>query len=402
MSTVALPELRHSRSLRKLPDQEIRLRRTPRLLTLPSNCPSPKNPNILTPTPSLHFIDNQLLPSRAQHHKNALKESLPKPFSISQEHRAKLSTNSYGVSKAYAVITHPGLVRNYNEDRACISINMLKKQSNSDKSLPKCSYFSIFDGHGGSSCADFLRNNLHQYIIQEESFPSNPKQAIEKACSKAEQEFMKRAQGEVVDSSGSCCIFALFVGDMCYVANVGDSRAILSCERGSKVKALSRDHKPSDEVEKCRIIDAGGSLYQTPFGYNKFGPVRVNPGRLSVSRTFGDIEAKIPSMGGIPNVISSVPEIMSFKITDEYDFIILGSDGIFDQLTNKEIITQAWRADCWESENIHHRCGAAVESIIQLAFERRATDNLTTMMIALKGFKKAAKSRLRHRITPVV
>lgn len=36
------------------------------------------------------------------------------------------------------------------------------------------------------------------------------------------------------------------------------------------------------------------------------------PGRLSVSRTFGDIEAKRPKYGGNPNVIISDPEIISF------------------------------------------------------------------------------------------
>lgn len=26
---------------------------------------------------------------------------------------------------------------------------------------PKCSFFGVYDGHGGASCADFLRDNLH-------------------------------------------------------------------------------------------------------------------------------------------------------------------------------------------------------------------------------------------------
>ena len=39
------------------------------------------------------------------------------------------------------------------------------------------------------------------------------------------------------------------------------------------------------------------------------GPFRVAPGRLSVSRTFGDIEAKLPEMGGLPNVVICDPEI---------------------------------------------------------------------------------------------
>jgi protein phosphatase PTC2/3 len=49
---------------------------------------------------------------------------------------------------------------------------------------------------------------------------------------------------------------------MCYVANVGDSRAFLSMEGGSRLMPLSRDHKPSEENEKKRILDGGGKIYQ--------------------------------------------------------------------------------------------------------------------------------------------
>ena len=46
----------------------------------------------------------------------------------------------------------------------------------------------------------------------------------------------------------------------------------------------------------------------------KFGPHRILPGRLSVSRAFGDIEAKTPILGGNPDVLISTPEIRSFQI----------------------------------------------------------------------------------------
>ena len=56
------------------------------------------------------------------------------------------------------------------------------------------------------------------------------------------------------------------------------------------------------------------------------GPQRVLPGRLSVCRTFGDIDAKIEKRGGNPNVVVAVPEIKSFRITDEHDFIVIASN----------------------------------------------------------------------------
>lgn len=54
------------------------------------------------------------------------------------------------------------------------------------------------------------------------------------------------------------------------------------------------------------------------------GPHRVFPGRLSVSRTFGDVEAKLVKFGGLPNVITAIPEIISFEIKNNMDFIVMG------------------------------------------------------------------------------
>ena len=48
------------------------------------------------------------------------------------------------------------------------------------------------------------------------------------------------------------------------------------------------------------------------------------PGRLSVSRTFGDIEAKREKYGGNPNVVIATLDIKEFEINDKMDFIILG------------------------------------------------------------------------------
>ena len=53
--------------------------------------------------------------------------------------------------------------RNYNEDRVAIILNIMKPKSKEGKvaNWPKCSFFGIYDGHGGSQCAEFLRDYLH-------------------------------------------------------------------------------------------------------------------------------------------------------------------------------------------------------------------------------------------------
>lgn len=64
---------------------------------------------------------------------------------------------------------------------------------------PKCSFFGIYDGHGGSGCADFLRDNLHQFVIRESSFPWNPKEAIRNGFAKAERKFIDNNYKEETD-----------------------------------------------------------------------------------------------------------------------------------------------------------------------------------------------------------
>lgn len=133
---------------------------------------------------------------------------------------------------------------------------------------------------------------------------------------------------------------------MCYVVNVGDSRAVLSYDEGRKAQPLSIDHKPSIDSERQRIYSAGGQIYQTATVASSgdpslspeiiIGPIRVFPGRLSVSRTFGDAEAKVSSKGGNPNVVVPLPEIKSFELDHLHDFMILACDGIFDKLSDRE------------------------------------------------------------------
>jgi hypothetical protein len=89
---------------------------------------------------------------------------------IPNDDPTKTSNKRTGIVRAYAANTNQGLVRTYNEDRVSIITNLLPPKSRTDITAdkwPRCSYFGIYDGHGGSLCADFLRDNLHQFVIME-------------------------------------------------------------------------------------------------------------------------------------------------------------------------------------------------------------------------------------------
>lgn len=145
----------------------------------------------------------------------------------------------------------------------------------------------------------------------------------------------------------------LIIDDDLYIANTGDSRAVLSSNGGEKFVQITKDHKPSEEPEKKRILKAGGQVYQNnnimlsgPGGPVTQGPVRVLPGRLSVSRTFGDCQAKMERFQGNPNVIICDPEVYHLKIDpiSKHDFVLLGCDGIFDRLSTEFCCQEIWNA----------------------------------------------------------
>ena len=154
----------------------------------------------------------------------------------------------------------------------------------------------------------------------------------------------------------------------------------MSAENGKTLYQLSKDHKPSQPGERDRVIDSGGKIYVSAIkqtmgisgatlhrtdklitkndtltsstdnalsviesGGEAYGPHRVLPGRLSVSRAIGDAHAKLKQLGGNPHVVIARPDIKKFKIYPSYDFIVMGSDGLFDKQSNSDIVKSVYR-----------------------------------------------------------
>lgn len=78
-------------------------------------------------------------------------------------------------------------------------------------------YFSIFDGHGGETIANYLKDNLHKQIIKSKLFYDNPIEAIYKAFRKIEAKILKDNSKDVTtkpEKSGSCALLALFISKL--------------------------------------------------------------------------------------------------------------------------------------------------------------------------------------------
>ena len=77
-------------------------------------------------------------------------------------------------------------------------------------------------------------------------------------------------------------------------------------------------------------------------GQTILGPVRVLPGKLSVSRTFGDCTAKFEKYGGNPRCVVVDPDVFKVKPDRDTDFILMGSDGIFDKMESTHVSQAFW------------------------------------------------------------
>jgi len=91
--------------------------------------------------------------------------------------------------------------------------------------------------------------------------------------------------------------------------------------------------------------------------------------------------------GGNPGVIIALPDIRSFRVTSEHDFLILACDGIFDKISNREAIQTAWTGLREGPTDIHTASGKAVEAVMQLSLLRKSLDNVTVVLVALPGLR---------------
>lgn len=124
-------------------------------------------------------------------------------------------------------------------------------------------FFGVFDGHGefGAQCSQFVKQRLCENLLRNPRFKVD---AVE-ACHSAFLTTNLQLHGDVLDDSmsGTTAITVLVRGKTVYVANCGDSRAVIAEKRGvngGEVVAvdLSIDQTPFrvDELERVKLCGA--------------------------------------------------------------------------------------------------------------------------------------------------
>lgn len=75
----------------------------------------------------------------------------PMSLRLPNEESTKFSSKKNGIIAGYAANTNQGIIRTYNEDRVSIILNIVKPKGKEHiVKWPKCSFFAVYDGHGGN------------------------------------------------------------------------------------------------------------------------------------------------------------------------------------------------------------------------------------------------------------
>lgn len=216
--------------------------------------------------------------------------------------------------------------------------------------------FAIYDGHLSHDIPDYLKSHLFENIINEPDFWTETEKAVRRAYHITDKTILDKAVD--LGRGGSTAVTAILIDcKRLIVANVGDSRAVIS--QNGVAKQLSIDHEPSKERRK--IEDRGGFVSNFP------GDVPRVDGQLAVARAFGDRSLK--------KHLSSEPDVSVETISEDTDYLILASDGIWKVLSNQEAV------DCIK----HVKCPqTAAKQLTEEALARKSTDDISCVVVKFR------------------
>ncbi|KAL2459960.1 putative protein phosphatase 2C 64 [Abeliophyllum distichum] len=223
---------------------------------------------------------------------------------------------------------------------------------------PYGTFVGIYDGHGGPEASRFVNDHLFQHLKRFTSeHQTMSMEVIRKAFQATEDGFFSVVSKQwpmkpQIASVGTCCLVGVVFNGSLYVANLGDSRAVM----GRLVKAtgevlaiqLSTEHNASIESVRQELQ----SLHpdDSQIVVLKHNVWRVK-GIIQISRSIGDVYLKKAEFNREPlyakfrlreplkrPILSSEPSISVHQLLPQDQFIIFASDGLWEHLTNQEAV----------------------------------------------------------------
>ncbi|CAK61936.1 unnamed protein product (macronuclear) [Paramecium tetraurelia] len=207
-------------------------------------------------------------------------------------------------------------------------------------------HYAIFDGHGSSHVADYLTQNLLQKI-QNEMSDQDYKQLFKETDSNLSQ----------YTQSGSVAILLSIQNKTVTITNLGDCKAVVF--REDSHQQLNSIHIPQSKEENQRIHKQGGLITK------RQNICRVS-GQLTVTRSFGDFHLK--------KFVISEPEISKYQIKDNDRYIVMASDGFWNELSETAIQQILQKVD--PSKNVAKQLYQSIENDY-------IRDNVTIMVFPL-------------------
>lgn len=243
--------------------------------------------------------------------------------------------------------------------------NLLEDQSQIESgclslldSGPYGTFVGVYDGHGGPETSRYINDHLFQHLkrfaAEQQSMSVD---VIKKAFQATEEGFFSLVAKQwpmkpQIAAVGSCCLVGVVCNGILYIANLGDSRAVL----GRVVKAtgevlaiqLSAEHNVS--IESVRQEMHSMHPEDKNIVVLKHNVWRVR-GLIQISRSIGDVYLKKPEYNREPlyakfrlrepfenPILSSEPAISVHELQPHDQFVIFASDGLWEHLTNQEAV----------------------------------------------------------------
>lgn len=218
-------------------------------------------------------------------------------------------------------------------------------------------FVGVYDGHGGPDASRFVRDHLFLHLIKlARENRTIDEEVLKNAFAATEDGFLsyvRRAFGitPAIASKGCCCLVGVIWKGTLYVANLGDSRAVLGhIGRSNKIVAeqLTKDHNASIEEVRKELM----SLHpdDSRIVAHVEGTWRIK-GIIQVSRSIGDAYLKKPEFALGPDfprfhlpeplrrpVLRADPSVCSRNLQPGDRFLIFASDGLWELLSNQKAV----------------------------------------------------------------